>query len=253
MVKNQRIRQGLIVWLTIAAVLLLPVSGVTQTKIVYHSNKYKPADDVKLGREAAQQAEQQFPVLRDRQATDYLSTVGQRLVDAIPPEFQHPEFHYYFKILNVSDINAFALPGGPMYVNRGMIEAARTEGEVAGWIPESATTKLLVRSRTMALSVSSSSCFTAPALADAIASERMTFCRMNSAICGLFRARLKLSRATAFADRRAIRFQDIDAAGIIFYPRVLEMFHDTYAAFLAFAGAPLPEVLRSGTWLAPCT
>jgi 1,4-dihydroxy-2-naphthoyl-CoA hydrolase len=65
------------------------------------------------------------------------------------------------------------------------------------------------------------------------------------------REELKLSRPQAFVDRRAIRFQDIDAAGIIFYPRVLEMFHDTYGAFLAFAGAPLPEVLRSGTWLAP--
>jgi YbgC/YbaW family acyl-CoA thioester hydrolase len=65
------------------------------------------------------------------------------------------------------------------------------------------------------------------------------------------RDELKLSRPQAFVDQRAIRFQDIDAAGIIFYPRVLEMFHDTYAAFLAFAGAPLPEVLRSGSWLAP--
>ncbi|HXK16495.1 MAG TPA: thioesterase family protein [Polyangiaceae bacterium] len=65
------------------------------------------------------------------------------------------------------------------------------------------------------------------------------------------REELKLSRPTAFAEPRAIRFQDIDAAGIIFYPRVLEMFHDAYAAFLAFAGAPLPEVLRSGGWLAP--
>lgn len=65
------------------------------------------------------------------------------------------------------------------------------------------------------------------------------------------REELKLPRPQAFVDRRAIRFQDIDAAGIIFYPRVLEMFHDAYAAFLAFAGCPLPEVLKSGTWLAP--
>lgn len=62
---------------------------------------------------------------------------------------------------------------------------------------------------------------------------------------------LKLSRPRAFVESRAIRFQDIDAAGIIFYPRVLEMFHDTYEGFLAFAGCPLPEVLQSGTWLAP--
>ena len=62
---------------------------------------------------------------------------------------------------------------------------------------------------------------------------------------------LKLSRPHAFVDRRAIRFQDVDAAGIIFYPRVLAMFHDVYVAFLAFAGCPLPEVLKSGAWLAP--
>ena len=131
-VKNQRATQRLIAWLAVAAILLLPISGFAQTKIVFHANKYKLTDDVKLGREAAQQAEQQLPVLRDRQANDYLSRVGQRLVDAIPPEFQHPEFHYYFKVLNISDINAFALPGGPMYVNRGTIDAARNEGELAG-------------------------------------------------------------------------------------------------------------------------
>ena len=50
----------------------------------------------------------------------------------IPAEFQHPEFRYTFDVVNVSDINAFALPGGPMFINRGMIEAAKNEGEVAG-------------------------------------------------------------------------------------------------------------------------
>lgn len=65
------------------------------------------------------------------------------------------------------------------------------------------------------------------------------------------RDELKLSRPRAFIEQRAIKFQDIDAAGIIFYPRVLEMFHDTYASFLAHAGCPLPEVMRTGTWLAP--
>src|SRR5262249_31600023 len=42
------------------------------------------------------------------------------------------QFHYTFKVLDVKDINAFALPGGPMYVHRGIIEAAHTEGELAG-------------------------------------------------------------------------------------------------------------------------
>ncbi len=65
------------------------------------------------------------------------------------------------------------------------------------------------------------------------------------------REELKRSSLHAFVDRRAIRFQDIDAAGIIFYPRVLEMFHDAYGAFLAFAGCPLPSVVKAGKWIAP--
>lgn len=65
------------------------------------------------------------------------------------------------------------------------------------------------------------------------------------------REELKRSSLHAFVDRRAIRFQDIDAAGIIFYPRVLEMFHDAYGAFLAFAGCPLTEVVKAGKWIAP--
>src|SRR5689334_16052555 len=117
----------------IAAALVLSVSIVgAQTKITPPKNKYNPSDDVKLGRDAATQVEQQLPLLRDDAVTSYVSDIGQRLVNAIPAELQHPEFRYTFKVVNVKEINAFALPGGPMYVNRGMIEAAHTEGEVAG-------------------------------------------------------------------------------------------------------------------------
>lgn len=114
------------------AIVLVPVATFGQTQIKYHSNKFSLQEDVRLGRQAAAEAEQQFPLLRDAEVGAYVERVGQRLVTAIPPEFQHPEFRYYFKVINASDINAFALPGGPMYVDRGMIEAARNEGEMAG-------------------------------------------------------------------------------------------------------------------------
>ena len=125
-------RQTLISWVALVAILALPFSIAAQTQIKYHSNKFSIQDDVKLGRQAAGEAEQQFPLLNDDQVRSYIERVGERLVAAIPQEFQHPEFDYYFKVVNARDINAFALPGGPMYVNRGMIEAARTEGEMAG-------------------------------------------------------------------------------------------------------------------------
>ncbi|MGH7782684.1 MAG: M48 family metallopeptidase, partial [Candidatus Binatia bacterium] len=111
---------------------LLPIVSIGQTRISMPKNKYKVQDDVKLGNDAARQVEQQFPLVNDAAAQRYLESVGQRLVAAIPPEFQQPAFDYRFKIVNASDINAFALPGGPMFVNRGMIEAAKNEGEMAG-------------------------------------------------------------------------------------------------------------------------
>src|SRR5216684_1700160 len=130
--KNYNNLQRVMAMLAAFAIFAMPVAVFSQTKISYHSNKYKPTDDVKVGRQAAAEAEQQLPILNDAQTTNYVSRIGMRLVSAIPPEFQHPEFQYYFKVVNASDINAFALPGGPMYVNRGMIQAARNEGEMAG-------------------------------------------------------------------------------------------------------------------------
>ena len=107
-------------------------TAAAQTPITAPKNKYSPAEDVKLGREASQQVQKELPVMRDEQINSYLNSIGQRLVSAIPAQFQHPEFHYTFTGVNLREINAFALPGGPMYINRGMIEKAHNEGEVAG-------------------------------------------------------------------------------------------------------------------------
>ena len=111
---------------------MLPLLATAQTRISLPKNKYSVQDDVKLGRDAARQVEQQMPILNDSQAQQYVSRVGERLAASIPSQFQQPAFNYTFKVVNASDINAFALPGGPMYVNRGMIEAAKNEGEMAG-------------------------------------------------------------------------------------------------------------------------
>jgi len=117
----------------LAAVLLAaPLASVAQTRVNMPKNKYKVQDDVRIGRDAAKQVEQQFPILNDSQVQNYVEQVGERLVAAIPQQFRQPDFDYRFQVVNASDINAFALPGGPMFVNRGMIEAARNEGEMAG-------------------------------------------------------------------------------------------------------------------------
>ena len=115
-----------------ALAILLAQTTVGQTPIKQRGNKFPIADDVKLGQEAAAEAEKKLQLLGDPQLNAYVQRVGERLVGAIPPEFQHREFRYNFKVVNAKEINAFALPGGPMYVNSGMITAAKTEAEMAG-------------------------------------------------------------------------------------------------------------------------
>ena len=115
-----------------AAFCVSPIASIAQTSVSAPKNKYKVQDDIELGRKTAQQVEQKYPILPDEDANAYVERVGQRLVASIPPQFRQPAFDYRFKVVNASDINAFALPGGPMYVNRGMIEAGRNEGEMAG-------------------------------------------------------------------------------------------------------------------------
>lgn len=116
----------------LAAIAALSVVLGAQTHVTPPPNNYTPAQDVELGLQAAKEAERQLPIMHDDAVTSYVQEIGKRLVSAIPPELQHPEFHYTFEAVNVREINAFALPGGPMFVNRGMIEQAHTEGEVAG-------------------------------------------------------------------------------------------------------------------------
>ena len=107
-------------------------SASAQTRITPDSNKYSPAQDVQLGQQAAAEARKQLPMLSDDRVDDYVEDVGRRLVSAIPPEFRHSEFRYTFDVVNQKEINAFALPGGPMFLNRGMIEASASEAEMAG-------------------------------------------------------------------------------------------------------------------------
>ena len=115
-----------------AVVLAVACQAFAQTKIVAPRNSYSVAEDVKLGREASAEVRKELPMLNDDRVDEWVEDIGATLVRAIPAEFQHPEFRYTFDVINQKEINAFALPGGPMYLNRGMIEAAKTEGEVAG-------------------------------------------------------------------------------------------------------------------------
>ena len=114
----------------LTAALALPAA--TQTRIERHKNSYSPQQDVELGQQAAGEVRQQMPLLNDQRTEDFVERIGDRLVDEIPAEFREPQFRYSFDVVNLREINAFALPGGPMFLHRGMIQAATSEGEIAG-------------------------------------------------------------------------------------------------------------------------
>jgi Zn-dependent protease with chaperone function len=120
--------------LRLAAVLALCccASLLAQTVVKPPKNKYTPADDVKLGREAADEVRKQYPIIQNDRIQAYLTKLGDRLVAAAPSELKEPVYEFSFTPVNLKEINAFALPGGPMFVHRGMFDAASSEGEVAG-------------------------------------------------------------------------------------------------------------------------
>jgi Zn-dependent protease with chaperone function len=112
------------------AIALSLVAGVAegQTKVNPGWNMFSAQQDVEIGAQSAAEAERQLPIVNDSQVNAYVNRIGQKLaVNAGGPQFQ-----YRFRVVNASDINAFALPGGFVYVNRGILENARNEGEVAG-------------------------------------------------------------------------------------------------------------------------
>ena len=83
--------------------------------------------EAQLGRQLAMEVEQQVKLIDDPVVTEYINRVGQNIVlhsDAKVP--------FTIKVIDTDEVNAFALPGGFFYVNKGLILAAENESELAG-------------------------------------------------------------------------------------------------------------------------
>ena len=93
-------------------------------------NFFSPQEDAQLGKESSAQVDKQLPLLDDPATLKYLDSLGRKLIAFAPNN--HAEFAWQIKIVNSSEINAFALPGGYIYVNRGVFEAAEDEAQLAG-------------------------------------------------------------------------------------------------------------------------
>jgi len=85
-------------------------------------------EEVELGRRNAEQVEAQLPLVRDQIASNYVQALGVSIARATTRQ----DLDWRFRIVDSRQINAFALPGGFIYVNRGLIERAEHLDELAG-------------------------------------------------------------------------------------------------------------------------
>jgi len=107
---------------------LAPLSWADRTSLKPGVNLFTPEQDVQLGKQNAAQAEKQLHMLNDPRVDNYLNALGKKLAAHAPGN----KYPYQYKCVNDTAINAFALPGGYIYINRGAIEAADTEAQLAG-------------------------------------------------------------------------------------------------------------------------
>ncbi len=112
------------------SLLLVPAAPAQRTQLKPGWNKFSPQDDINLGKRAATDAEKHLPLCNAPKVDAYLTELATRLAQKLPAGgVQYPfEFH----CVNDKAINAFALPGGYVFVNRGAIEAADNEAQLAG-------------------------------------------------------------------------------------------------------------------------
>ena len=109
-----------LIFLAALLVLLGPMSTLVQAELSIEEER-------KLGEQFLVAVLAQLPLIQDPEVVDYVNKVGQDVVKHL--EFHNFPFHFY--VVDSSDLNAFAGPGGYVFMNRGLIEIMDDEGELA--------------------------------------------------------------------------------------------------------------------------
>jgi beta-barrel assembly-enhancing protease len=117
---------GLACAVVLAAVQICWADARTQLRPGW--NLFSPEQDIQIGKQASAKIRQQVVLLNDPRVDSYLDALGKKLA-GYAPGYRYP---YQYQCVNDENINAFALPGGFIYINRGVIEAADNEAQFAG-------------------------------------------------------------------------------------------------------------------------
>src|SRR5260221_7696513 len=124
--RRWRLRGLLVATLGLA---LVPGGWAQRSNLKPPWNTYSPQRDIQLGKESAQMLAKRLPLCNDPKVDAYLTKLGLRLVSKMPT--RGVKYPWEFHCVNDKEINAFALPGGYVFVNRGAIEAADNEAQLA--------------------------------------------------------------------------------------------------------------------------
>jgi Zn-dependent protease with chaperone function len=103
-------------------------------------NLFSMQQDVQLGQEAAAEVERQMAVVHNRELDDYLNTILRKLEQSPYARTLASDgsrsglFPFHIHVIYDKNVNAFALPGGPLFIHTALIEAAENEAQLAGVI-----------------------------------------------------------------------------------------------------------------------
>jgi len=86
------------------------------------------SDEIQVGKQADREVRKHVRELRDAETVAYVRGLGRRLAKVAAG----PDYPYTFSVADYKELNAFALPGGPIWIHRGVLEAAANEAQVAG-------------------------------------------------------------------------------------------------------------------------
>lgn len=126
---NPIYRRGILALVAMLALSALPLQAAKERKPIKPGfNLFSKEQDIAMGQEAAVEIEKEVQVLDDPELTAYIAKIGQNLAR----NSQDPSYPFVFKVVADDAINAFALPGGPIYIHTGLIKAADNEAQVAG-------------------------------------------------------------------------------------------------------------------------
>ena len=125
-------------WLSVFVIgllVFLPVTGAVaaekkQEKVGGGLNFFSEEQEKSMGKQYSDELKTKLDLVQDSFVQSYINQIGQKLAQ----NSLRPDIGYEFQVVNTGEINAFALPGGYIYINRGLINTAGSESEVAGVI-----------------------------------------------------------------------------------------------------------------------